>query len=158
MKEIQGGIKMKYFTKKEILESFKTILEGMDESKLDITKLDGNNPNCVSGIFANQFSYDNSYINDEAEAKKALKEYWDEPQNLAPFELIDALQEGSYFYGGKWDSRRIATELEIALASIVQQELLPLRQRFTFTKQIALDKVSKALKNIKDDEIVIFKK
>lgn len=149
---------MKYFTKKEILENFKAILEEMDESKLDITKIDSNNPNCVNGIFANQFSHGHYYINDEEEAKKAVEGYLDAPQNsYDSFELIDALKDGSFFYGGKWDFRRIATELEIALGSRVQQELLPRKQRFTFTKQIALDKVNKALKNTKDDEIVIFK-
>ena len=60
---------MKYFTKKEILENFKAILEEMDESKLDINTIDSNNPNAVSGIYAHQFSYDHNYINDEEEAE-----------------------------------------------------------------------------------------
>ena len=155
---------MKYFTKKEILENFKAILEEMDESKLDINTIDSNNPNAVSGIYAHQFSYDHNYINDEEEAGKAVEEYLlemddlNEDREFGPFELDAALREGSYFYGGEWDARRIATELEIALASTVQLELLPRRQRKTFTKQIALDKVNKALENTKDDEIVIFKK
>ena len=81
-----------------------------------------------------------------------------EDRAFGPFELDAALREGSYFYGGEWDARRIATELEIALASTVQLELLPRRQRFTFTKQISLDNVNNAFENNKDDEIVIFKK